>query len=52
MIFGRVDQKPKDRATIMILPGINDDVIMEMGRGGMLRGRALAMYRKLEKLEG
>lgn len=39
-----------DKSTVMIIPGFNDSTILEMGRLGMLKGKAKQMYDKLKKL--
>jgi hypothetical protein len=41
-----------DRSSVMIVPGFNDSTILEMGRLGLLKGKAKQMYEKLKKLEG
>ena len=48
MIFGKDNQHPEDRSTVMIVPGLNDSAILEMGRLGLLKGRALEIYEKLK----
>ena len=48
MIFGKKNQKPEDRSTVIILPGMNESTILEMGRLGMLTGRAMEIYKKLK----
>jgi len=48
MIFGR--GKMTDRSTVMVVPGINDRTIIEMGDKGILIGKAKEMYDKLKHL--
>jgi hypothetical protein len=40
-----------DRSSVMIVPGFNDSTILEMGRLGLLKGKAQRMYERLKKLE-
>jgi len=48
MIFGKEKQHPEDKSTVMIIPGMNDSTILDMGRLGLLKGRARDIYRKLK----
>lgn len=48
MIFGKHNQKPEDRGAIMIIPGINESTILEMGRLGILKGKAKEIYEKFK----
>jgi hypothetical protein len=41
------NKKTSDRGTIMIIPGLNDSTLIEMGDLGFLRGAAQKMYEKL-----
>src|SRR4030042_5563306 len=45
VIFG--NSKTTDRGSVMVVPGINDHSIIEMGDLGFLTGRAQKMYEKL-----
>ena len=40
-----------ERGTVMIIPGLNDHTIIEMGDLGFLCGEAQKMYEKLKALE-
>ena len=48
MIFGKEKQHPEDKSTVMIIPGMNDSIILEMGRLGLLKGKARVIYKKLK----
>lgn len=48
LIFG--NRMMTERSTIMLIPGFNDHVLIEMGDLGMLKGKAKKMYEKLKKL--
>jgi hypothetical protein len=41
------NKKTSDRGTIMVIPGLNDSTLIEMGDLGFLRGAAQKMYEKL-----
>ncbi len=43
------NEKTTDRSSILIVPGLNDSAILEMGRLGMLKGRAQDIYEKFSK---
>jgi hypothetical protein len=48
MIFGKEKQHPEEKSTVMIIPGLNNHVILEMGKLGLLKGKAREIYRKLK----
>jgi len=48
MVFGKANQKPEDRGTVVIIPGLNHETILEMGQLGMLTGKAQEIYKKLK----
>ena len=50
MIFG--NERTTGKSTVMIIPGLNDRHLIEMGDLGFLKGKARSMYEKLKKLEG
>jgi hypothetical protein len=47
VVLGRKNWHPEDRKSILIIPGINDSTLLELGRLGMLQGKALEIYKKL-----
>ena len=48
MVFGMSNWNPEDRKAILVVGGINDHTIIEMGRLGILDGKALEIYNKLK----
>jgi len=48
MIFGKEKQHPEDKGTVMIIPGLNELTILEMGRLGLLKGKGWEIYNKLK----
>ena len=48
LIFGMSNWHPEDRKAILIVGGINDSSILEMGKLGMLKGIGLSIYEKLK----
>jgi hypothetical protein len=49
LVFGNDHHKAKDRASILIVPGLNDSGLLEMGRLGMLKGKAKEIYEKFSR---
>ncbi len=49
LIFGKDRPKGNDRASVMIVLGLNDSSILDMGRLGMLKGRAQEIYEKFSR---
>ena len=43
------NEKTTDRNSILIVPELNDSTILEMGRLGMLKGRAQEIYEKFSR---
>jgi hypothetical protein len=50
LIFG--NSRMTECSTIMLVPGFNDGILVEMGDLGMLKGKAKEMYKKMKGLEG
>ena len=49
LIFGCDHHKATDRASIMVVLGVNDSALLEMGRLGMLKGKAQEIYEKFSR---
>jgi hypothetical protein len=44
------NSRTTDRSSVMIIPGMNDNSLIEMGDLGLLKGKAKQMYEKFRKL--
>ena len=49
MIFGQTNWHPEDKKSILVLFGFNDSTILDMGRLGLLKGKAMEIYEKLRR---
>jgi len=49
LIFGCDHHKATDRASILVVLGVNDSALLEMGRLGMLKGKAQEIYEKFSR---
>jgi len=47
IIFG--NSKTRGAGSVMVVPGINDNSIIEMGDLGLLTGKAQSLYEKLKR---
>jgi hypothetical protein len=47
--LGTAPRKANDRSSVVIVPGFNDSSLLEMGRLGVLKGKAKTIYEKFSK---